>query len=70
MNIAGTPEIFQSVMIDLFRALEHNFVYIDDILITQKVDKVKVNYMKKIEEVLGKLEANGFQPNLQKSFFM
>ena len=70
IGIACAPKIFQSIMIDLFGDLEHVFVYIDDILIVQKIGKSEENCVKKVEQVLEHLDAKGFCANLRKSFFI
>ena len=70
MGIACAPDIFQSIMMDLLGDLEFCLVYIDDILIVQKIGESEADHMKKIEQVLERLEAKGFRANLRKSFFM
>ena len=55
---------------ELLGDLEHVLVYIDNILIVQKVDKSEADHLKKIEEVLSRLDAKGFCANLRKLFFM
>ena len=57
-------------MIDLLGGLDFVLVYIDDILIVQKVGESEADHMKKIEQVRERLEAKGFHENLHKSFFM
>ena len=57
-------------MMQLFGDLEHILVYIDDIFIIQKVDESEVDHMKKIKNVLERLNAKVFGANLRKSFFM
>ena len=64
------PDIFQSIMMELLGDLEHVLVYIDDILIVQKIGESEADHMKKVEQVLERLEAKGFCANLRKSFFM
>ena len=70
MGITCAPNIFQSIMMDLLGDLDFVLVYIDDILIVQKVGESEADHMKKIEQVLERLEAKGFWANLRKSFFM
>ena len=70
IGIACAPDIFQSIMMDLLGDLDFVLVYIDDILIVQKVGESEADHMKKIEQVLARLEAKGFWANLRKSFFM
>ena len=66
MGIACAPDIFQSIMMDLLGDLDFVLVYIDDILIVQKVRESEADHMKKIEQVLERLEAKGFCANLRK----
>ena len=70
MSIACALDIFHSIMMDLLGDFEHVLVYIDDILIIQKVGESEAGHMKKIEQVLKHLDAKGFCANLRKSFFM
>ena len=70
MGIACAPDIFQSIMMVMLGDLEHVLVYIDDILIVQKVGESEEDHLRKIEEVLSRLDAKGFRANLRKSFFM
>ena len=71
MGIACAPDVFQSIMMELLGDLEHVLVYIDDILIVQKIRESEEDHMKKIEQVLERLDvdAKGFRANLRKSFF-
>ena len=50
--------------------LEHIIIYIDDILMIQKIGESEEDNMKKIEQVLERQDDKGFQVNLQNSFFM
>ena len=70
MGIACASDIFQSIMMDLFGDLEFFLVYIDAIHIVQKIGESEADHMKKIKQVLERLEAKGFCANLRKSFFM
>ena len=70
MGIACAPDIFQSIMMDLLGDLDYVLVYIDDILIIQKVDKTESDHLKMIEQVLERLEAKGYCVNLPESFFI
>ena len=70
MGIASAPDIFQSIMMDLFQDLDYVLVYIDDILILQRQGETEDDHLKKIETVLSRLENKGFRANLRKSFFM
>ena len=70
MGIACAPDLFQSIMMELIGDLEHVLVYINNILIVKKVDESESDHLKKIEQVLSRLDAKGFCANLRKSFFM
>ena len=70
MGLASAPDIFQSVMTELFCNLDYVLVYIDDILILQREDETKNDHLEKITTVLQRLEDKGFRANLRKSFFM
>jgi putative transposase len=70
MGLASAPDIFQSVMTEMFCNLDYVLVYIDDILILQQEDKTENDHLKMITTVLQRLEDKGFRANLRKSFFM
>ena len=70
MGVACAPDMFQSVMMDILGDLEHVLVYIDNILIVQQEGETEEDHLKKIEEVLQRLQDAGFRANLRKSFFM
>ena len=70
MGLALAPDIFQSIMTEMFCDLDYVLVYIDDILILQRKNKTEDNHLIKIETVLSRLENKGFRANLRKSFFM
>ena len=70
MGIACTPNIFQSIMMELLQDLEHVIVYIDVTLIVQKIGESVANHMKKIKQVLEWLDAKWVCANLRNSFFM
>ena len=57
-------------MLDLLGDLKFVLIYIDDILIIQKIGELEADHMKKIEQAFERLEAKGFRANLRKSFFM
>ena len=48
MSITCAPDIFQSIMMELLEVLEHVLVYIDYILIVQKVGESEADHMEKI----------------------
>ena len=70
MDIACAPNIFQPVMMDLLGDLEHVLVYIDNILIVQKIGESEADHMKTIEQVLERFDEKKIPANLRKSFFM
>ena len=70
IGIVCTPDIFQSIMMDLLGDLEHFYVYISYIFIVQKTEESEEDHMKKIKQVLERLDAKEFWANLRKSFFM
>lgn len=55
---------------DLLGDLDFVLVYIDDILVIQRVGETEQDHLDKLEIVLQQLQDNGFQANLRKSFFM
>ena len=57
-------------MTELFIDLDYVLVYLDDILVIQKEGESEDDHLKKIDEVLSRLEKKGFRANLRKSFFM
>ena len=60
MGIGCAPDIFQSVMTDLFSDLSYVLVYIDDILCLQEHDKPDEEHFRKLRVVLDCLESKGF----------
>ena len=70
MGLASAPDIFQKVMTELFIDLDYVLVYLDDILVIQKKGESEDDHLKKIDEVLSRLEKKSFRANLRKSFFM
>ena len=50
--------------------MDYVLVYLDDILVIQKEGESEDDHLKKIDEVLSRLEKKGFRANLRKSFFM
>ena len=70
MCISYAPDICQSIMMDLLGDLEYVLVYIDNILIVQKIGESEDDHIKKIKQVLEHLDTKGFCTNLRKSFFM
>ena len=57
-------------MMELLGDLEHVLVYIDGILIVQRIGESEADHMKQIKQVLERLDTKGFRANLRKSFFM
>ena len=70
MGVACAPDIFKSIMMDLLGDLDYVLVYIDDILIIQRVGKSEADHLAKIKIVLTCLQTKGLKANLRKSFFM
>ena len=70
MGITCAPDSFQSIMMDLLGDLVYVLVYINNVLIVQKICKSEEDHMKKIEQVLERLDAKICCANLRKSFFM
>ena len=64
MGLASAPDIFQSVITELFFDLDYVLVYIDNILILQREDETENNHLEKITTVLQRLEDKGFRANL------
>ena len=67
MGIKNSPDIFQAIMQGLMADLEYVRAYIDDILIIS--NGTFEDHMRKVSEVLARLEKAGFMVNLRKSFF-
>ena len=67
MGIKNSPDIFQSIMIDLLGDLEYARTYIDDILIIS--NGTYEDHMAKLDEVLTRLEHAGFRANVRKCYF-
>ena len=69
MGVACAPSMFQSIMTETLRGLDV-LVYIDDILVIQRVNESTEDHLQKVEQVLQRLQDAGFKANLRKSFFM
>ena len=67
MGLASAPDIFQSIMTEMFCDLDY---VLDDILILQREDETEDDHLNKIETVLSRLQDKSFRANLRKSFFM
>ena len=70
MGLASAPDIFQTIMTNLFHDLDYVLVYLDDILVIQREGESEEDHLNKIDEVLTRLEKMDFRANLRKSFFM
>ena len=70
MGIAGAPDIFQSIMMDLLGDLDFVLVYQDDILLLQRHGETEEDHLKKMETVLKRLNDIGFRANLRTLFFI
>ena len=60
MGLASAPDIFQSIMTDLFGDLDYVLVYIDNILVVQQKHETEEDHLQKVETVLERLENKGF----------
>ena len=67
MGIMNSPDIFQSIMMDLLGDLEYCRAYIDDILVT--TNGSYEDHLEKLNEVLTRLETTGFRANVRKCYF-
>ena len=67
VGIKNSPDIFQSIMMDLLGDLEYAKTYIDDIMITS--NGTYEDHLKQIKEVLSRLEKVGFRANVRKCNF-
>ena len=59
MGIAFTPDMFQSIMMEVLGNLEYVLIYIDDVLILKKEGETEENHLEKIETVLSHLQGAG-----------
>ena len=55
MGLASAPDIFQSIMTDLFGDLDYVLVYIDNILVVQQKHETEEDHLQKVETVLERL---------------
>ncbi len=67
MGIAGSPDIFQSKMLELMEDLECVPAYLDDLLCISRSSLE--DHLNKLEEVLRHLCNVGFKVNMEKSTF-
>jgi hypothetical protein len=67
MGIAGSPDIFQSKMLELMEDLEYVRAYLDDLLCISRSSLE--DYLKKLEEVLRRLCNAGLKVNAEKLTF-
>jgi hypothetical protein len=67
MGIAGSPEIFQSKMLELMEDLEYVQVYLDDLLCIPRSSLE--DHLKKLKEVLRRLRNAGLKINAEKLTF-
>jgi len=67
MGIKNSPDMFQSIMMDLLGDLEYAGTYIDDILITS--NRTYEEHLAELDEVLSRLEKAGFRANVKKCVF-
>ena len=55
MGLASAPDIFQSIMTEIFKDLDYVLVYLDDILVIQREGETEDDHIKKVDEVLTRL---------------
>jgi hypothetical protein len=67
MGIAGSPDIFQSKMLELMESLEYVQAYLDDLLCISR--NSLEDHLKKLEEVLRRLCDARLKVNAEKSTF-
>ena len=67
MGLCNSPDIFQEKMGSLMEDLEYVRCYIDDLLVITKGSFL--DHLKKLDEVLKRLEAAGLKVNITKSSF-
>jgi hypothetical protein len=67
MGIAGSPDIFQSKMLELMESLEYVQAYLDDLLCISRSSLEA--HLKKLEKVLRRLCDAGLKVNAEKSTF-
>ncbi len=67
MDIAGSPHIFQSKMLELMEDLEYVRAYLDDLLCISRSSLE--DHLEKLEEVLRRLRNAGLQVNAEKLTF-
>ncbi len=67
MGIAGSPDIFQSKMLELMEDLEYVQAYLDDLLCISRSSLE--DHLKKLEEVLRHLCDVGLKVNAEKLTF-
>ena len=67
MGIAGSPDIFQSKMMELMESLEYVRAYNDDLLCISRGSLE--DHLEKLEEVLKRLCEVGLKVNAEKSTF-
>ncbi len=63
MGIAGSPDIFQSKMLELMEDLEYVRAYLDDLLCISRSSLE--DHLKKLEEVLRRLRDAGLKVNAE-----
>jgi hypothetical protein len=67
MGIAGSPDIFQSKMLEIMKSLEYVRAYLDDLLCISRSSFE--DHLKKLEEVLRRLRDMGLKVNTEKLTF-
>ncbi|XP_026046823.1 uncharacterized protein K02A2.6-like [Astatotilapia calliptera] len=66
-GVSSAPALFQSVMDQILQGMEHVTCFLDDILITASSER---DHLKRLEEVLTRLEKHGVRVKLSKCHFL
>ena len=67
MGISNAPDIFQGIILDLFKDMDNVNAYLDDILLTSK--GTYEEHLEYLNQILERLNTAGFAVNVRKSFF-
>ncbi len=67
MGVAGSPDIFQSKMLELMEDLEYARAYLDDLLCISI--SILEDHLEKLKEVLRRLHDAGLKVNAEKLTF-
>ena len=69
MGVSCALSMFQSIITKTLRGLDV-FVYCDDILVIQQQSQTTKDHLIQVEQVLKRLQSEGFKVNLRKISFM